>query len=267
MQDTSKTFEFFVPSPELAEAIVKQNQALVREYAKRTTPEIDIGETEDRSLLGGLLRGLQPHRISEAHTRSTQTAQHVIAERLYHYLSSLSETPWALAGGEFPIGEYVTDGMGTMLGLSVYRKEPDSPRGEEIRQLLERLTGEFQHWLVTEQHGTFVTPWLEMHLDASGELRLNLIAEETIDDLGRDKVEEAYSRSATAGGSEYVSHVEQDEVEREGRWETTLEPVISEREIGTVARAIEAGKRAYQEEKRKTLASTEGITRTEEKAN
>jgi hypothetical protein len=209
MENTANSFEFFLPSPELAEALVAQNQALVSDYARMMNLETEMQEeAEDRSLLGGLVSGLRPNRARESQSRSTEMARRVIAERLYHYVSSLSETPFALAGGEFPVHEYIADGMGTMLGLSAYRKQPDSARSREIRQLLERLTSEFQDWLIDKQKGKFVTPWLEMHLDARGQLRLLLIAED------EEQVEEGLLQSATVGSPEYISVANEPEPER-----------------------------------------------------
>lgn len=175
-----KGFRFFMPSTELTKAIIDQNQQLVAEYVERNFPpgyQSNQTESEDQdgSLLGRL--GLETLRSESTvdTERQTRKGKQLISERLYHYLSSLAETPRALAGGEFPIWEYLPDGMATMLGLSAYRDmQQDSARAMEIRQLLEGITGEFRNWLLEEQHGRFVTPWIEIDL-RNDALRLAVI--------------------------------------------------------------------------------------------
>jgi hypothetical protein len=177
-------FRFFMPSAELTKAVMKQNQQLVSEYVERNFPPgYQSTETESENEDGSLLGRLELEKLATPstvdHERQTLMGKRLISERLYHYLSSLAETPRALEGADFPLWEYLPDGMATMLGLSAYRDMPrDSARAMEIRQLLERITLEFRNWLLEEQHGIFVTPWIEIGLSEGDDLRLTALEEE-----------------------------------------------------------------------------------------
>jgi predicted RNA-binding protein with RPS1 domain len=159
-----KEFKFFMPSSDLANAIMEENQHLVSEYVERNYPPGYLeSETESQTEEGG---------------RETRMAKRLISERLFHYLSSLAETPRAVDGNDFPLWDYLSDGMATMLGLSAYRDMPsESPRAKGIRRLVDRITFEFREWLRDEQRGAFVTPWIEIHL-ADDALRFVAIEDE-----------------------------------------------------------------------------------------
>jgi hypothetical protein len=183
-------FRFFMPTAELTKAIIKQNQRLFYDYVQRNFPAGDEeGRDDDEglSLLGRMLPRRLRSKTSVDSDRQIESGQQLISERLYNYLSSLSESPWAKEGNTFPLREYVPDGMANMLGLSAYRDlQQDSPQAVEILRLLGALTDEFRDWLVTER-GSFVTPWLEIHLNEDDELRL-LAVEEEAPESGQLKV-------------------------------------------------------------------------------
>ncbi len=188
MQNTDNIFVFFKPSADLTEEIIKQNRALVKEYTSKTAPE-ESTETDEPDLA---LFGLGHTRpVRQTLTTPVETGQQVIAERIYNYLASLSESPWSLKGGSFPVSEYLPNGMMTSLGFSSLRKQPDSPRAKTVWRLVAQLTAEFVHWLVNEQNGAFVTPWLEIHLVPEGELRLIAIPESQVDDSTSEDAGEA----------------------------------------------------------------------------
>lgn len=227
MQDFDNMFVFFKPSAELTAKIIKQNQALVKEYTARTAPE-ESTESEnyepdfDRFDPG-------PRRPGRQASRSpVEVGQQVIVERLYNYLSSLSESQWALDRGSFPIDEYLPNGMLTMLGFSSLRKQPESQLATEVGYLMEQLTEEFVNWLANEQNGAFVTPWLEMHLTTHGELLLIAIPEDEVDDSTEELADE------TTAAHDYVTAVE------------SVAPVTDFAE-SVFASAVEAGKQAYRE--------------------
>lgn len=187
-EGSAKRYRFFMPTTELTEGILKQNQRLIFEHMQEdllpgSEAEVEP-ETEDDSLLGPLGLGRVRTPIAFDHERQIMGCKRVIAERLYHYLSSLAESPWALNGGDFPIAEYIPDGMATMLGLSAYRDmPPDSQQAKEIRQLLDKIADEFRDWLWKE-NGQFIAPWIEVHLRDNDALRLIAIEETTLPEPG-----------------------------------------------------------------------------------
>ena len=181
MQDLDNSFVFFKPSPNLTDEIIKQNQALVKEYAARTAPE-EVAEGEQDELGMGRFGFSYQRPVRQTLISPVEMGQQLITEKIYNYLSSLSESSWAMEGGSFPVSEYLPRGMITMLGFSSLRKQPESQRAVGVFQLVERLTEEFVDWLANEQNGAFVTPWLEIHLTTDGELRLIAIPESEVED-------------------------------------------------------------------------------------
>ena len=181
MPDSDNIFVFFKPSANLTEEIIKQNQALVKEYTPRTAPDEPTEIDDYESDLGRFGLG-HPRPLRQNLTSPVEIGQQVIAERIYNYLASLSESPWSLKGNSFPVSEYLPNGMITSLGFSSLRKQPDSLRAKIVWRLVEQLTEEFVDWLVNEQNGAFVTPWLVIHLVPKGELRLIAIPESQVDD-------------------------------------------------------------------------------------
>lgn len=207
MQDSDNMFVFFKPSSELTDEIIKQNQALVKEYAARTAPE-DVAEfEEDEAGPGRFGLSYQPP-LSRTVRSPVETGQQVITERIYHYLSSLSESPWAAEGGSFVVSEYLPKGLITMLGFSSIRKQPESQRAHTIERLVERLTEEFVDWLANQQNGAFVTPWLEIHLTTQGELRLIAIPETEVEDATMFATAATASSGDVATGKD-VTHLKE----------------------------------------------------------
>jgi|GEM_PF-5986197 len=175
-------FRFFEPSDKVAKAIMEQNQMLVSDYVARNFPlgyvrnEQEM-EPPDESLLGRLRGEVTGQRSVVDPEQLAIDGKRLISERLYHYLSSLAETPRSLDKGGFSIWEFIPSGMATMLGLSGYRELPvDSPQRDKISQSLEQLSTEFRDWLL-KKHGSFVTPWIEIQLDDLDNLRLTAIEE------------------------------------------------------------------------------------------
>jgi hypothetical protein len=176
--NASEGFKFFVPTTELTVAILEENQRLVLENMRENYDGLEIdADIEDESLTASLEAEEAVPSGEVDHQRKIQSCQRLVAERLYHYLSSLAESPWARDGQDFPIAEYIPEGMATMLGLSAYFELPnDSDQAKNTRHLLDRLTDEFRDWLRGE-NGEFVTPWIEVHLHGNDALRLIAIEE------------------------------------------------------------------------------------------
>ncbi len=200
--NVSVGFRFFTPTTELAGAILKQNQRLVldnilEEYP--VGPEIDA-DIEDESLTAPVEVEGVVYSADLDPQRQILSCQRLVAERLYHYLSSLAESPWAREGQDFPIAEYIPEGMATMLGLSAYFELPGhSDEAKKIRHLMDNLTDEFRDWLRLE-NGEFVTPWIEIHLQRNDALRLRVIEEANLPEPSpatEPEVGEIYSGSVT----------------------------------------------------------------------
>jgi hypothetical protein len=198
MQDSDNIFVFFKPSAGLTDEIIKQNQCLVKEHTARTAPEGPI-ETDDYEPDLGRFGLGHPRPTRQTLTSSVEAGQQVIAERVYNYLCSLSESPWAMEGGSFPVSEYLPNGMMTSLGFSSLRKQPDSKHAKNTWRLVEQLTKEFVDWLVNEQNGAFVTPWLQIHL-REGKLRLIAIPE--VGDPTSEEIGSTHEVYASADASE-----------------------------------------------------------------
>jgi len=233
MQDSDNTFVFFKPSEELTTKIIKQNQALVEEYIARTAPD-ESAESDNYEPDFGRFGIGQPRPGRQALRSPGAVGQQVITERIYNYLSALSESQWALDGGSFPVSEYLPNGMITMLGFSSLRKQPESQLATNVGRLIEQLTEEFVDWLANEQNGAFVTPWLEMHLNTKGELLLIAIPENEVDDSTEEIADEAMA-----------VHAYGVPVTSEKRWTRTSDFVETKR--NAIASAVEAGRRAYRE--------------------
>lgn len=250
MQDSDNTFVFFKPSAKLTDEIIKQNQALVKEYTARTAPEEPTETADYEPDLGwfglGRPRSMKPTLVSPV-----EAGQEVIAERIYNYLSSLSESPWAVEGGTFPVSEYLPSGMMTMLGFSSLRKQPNSARAKNVWRLVERLTEEFVDWLANEQNAAFVTPWLEMHLTTEGELLLIAIPEKEGDDPTRDvnDLSSVGDMRVTEANGAVVANDTRTNVSTESVPPNNSPAVITDvkREIDAFVTALEAGKKAYHE--------------------
>lgn len=171
-------YQFFAPTAELAEALLEQNQRLVFVNMGEDVPHSSEPEVEP-GVEGNLPLGMSEIAGSSSvfdRERQILASQRLIAQRLYHYLSSLAESPWARDRQGFPIAEYIPEGMETMLGLSV---PPDSRRAEDISQLLAKLTDEFRDWL-RQENGKFITPWIEIHMLDNDALLLITIEEEAL---------------------------------------------------------------------------------------
>ncbi len=175
-----KQFRFFMPSTELTKAIVEQNQRLVAESVERNFPvayqSSEAESDEDESLLARVESDVLRSRNTVDPDQEMRKVKRLISAKLYHYLSSLAETPRALRGGDFPIWEYLPQGAATMLGLSGHEAAQDG----EIGVLMEALTREFRNWLLTEEYGRFVTPWIEIKLHENDSLQLQALAESEI---------------------------------------------------------------------------------------
>ena len=206
-----KGFRFFMPSTELTNAIMEENQRLVSDYVETNfPPEHQISEIDSQTEDGSRLESERPRFPSTVDPeRQTVIGKRLISERLYHYLSSLAESPWARAGHDFPIAEYIPDGMATMLGLSAHRDMPrDSERAMEISQMLEEVTQEFRNWLLEEEHGSFVTPWIKIDLSDNA-LRLTLIEEsEDSSQSTEATVADGWAFAEIAGGADPSEDIE-----------------------------------------------------------
>jgi len=158
---------FFQPSPELASAIVAQNQTLVSPTLQSDwdNEELDLEEDEDVDEPGTSADSLPMFQeIADASRTSVEHGyQRVIGERLYHFLASMSESPYAREGGRFPLWEVIPGGMSTMLGV---------PRESN---LLNSLTVEFRDWLRDEHQGKYTGPWWQVSLDDDGGFMLKEI--------------------------------------------------------------------------------------------
>ncbi|MEP6637090.1 MAG: hypothetical protein ABJB97_10225 [Acidobacteriota bacterium] len=177
-----------MPSTELTKAIVEQNQRLVAESVERNFPvayqSSETESDEDESLLARIEADVLRSRNMVEPDQEMRKVKRLISAKLYHYLSSLAETPRALRGGDFPIWEYLPQGAATMLGLSGQESAPEG----EISRLMEGLTREFRNWLLTEEYGRFVTPWIEIKLHENDSLQLQGLAASEVPALDDDTV-------------------------------------------------------------------------------
>lgn len=259
MQDADNSFVFFKPSPKLADEILKQNQALVKEYAARTAPE-EVEEGDDEPDIGRF--GFSYKRpVRQTLTSPVEMGQQLITEKIYNYLSSLSESSWAMEGGSFPVSEYLPRGMITMLGFSSLRKQPDSQRAVGVWQLVERLTEEFVDWLANEQNGAFVTPWLEIHLTTDGELRLIAIPESEVEDGTIQEIDEAAMfqeiDEAAMSATEGTAHVYGAHQPSEGSSTSLARILEMKEEIDAAVSAFQARTRAYLEARKRKESAVE----------
>jgi hypothetical protein len=171
---TLKEFLFFKPSEPLTSAIAAQNQRLGLESLQRVSPEEELSreafeddESERESLMTAYLRRFSRRGRRESEEQQVKRLQWLMGERLYHYLATLAESPYAREGGRFYIWDYIPQGMATMLGLAAAfdNHVPDSEQVMYTRHLLKKFTEEFRDWLVEEQRGSYVCAWGEIYLD------------------------------------------------------------------------------------------------------
>jgi hypothetical protein len=160
---------FFRPSATLAQAIVGLNQTFVSQFLQSDwdNEELDLEEDEDvddpsAAFDSSLM--VQATTAATGRDRVEDEYQRVIGDRLYHFLASMTESPYAREGGRFPLWEVIPGGMSTMLGV---------PRESD---LLHTLTEEFRNWLLREHRGTYKGPWWVVSLDDDDALVLKEIA-------------------------------------------------------------------------------------------
>lgn len=156
MENVIEQSLFFRPSFTLARAIVAQNQMLASQplHTEWDHAELDLEENEEIEELRMALDS-PPQREP-----GSDDYQRIIAERLYHFLASLTETPYAREGGRIPLWEVIPGGMATNLGL---------PRESD---LVHSLAEEFRLWLRRDCQGSYAGPWWHVSLDDDDQLVL-----------------------------------------------------------------------------------------------
>lgn len=161
--------QFFKPTPTLARAIVRNNQMLVSQPLQTPWDDEELDLEEDEGLddsttdIDSTMTFSQSPAAIERDSGEYES-QRIISERLYHFLASMTESPYARDGGRFPLWEVIPGGMSTMLGMP-----PDS-------NLMRALVEEFRKWLRDEQRGRYKGPWWEVVLDDDEALVLKEIA-------------------------------------------------------------------------------------------
>lgn len=184
LEVTSKEHFFFRPSEPLTRAIAEQNQRLVAESVQRISPADELreeafeGDESEREPIATAYPGREPRRARYApEEQQTSQLQRLMGDRLYHFLATLAESPYAREGGKFSMREYIPRGMANVLGLSAafISHQPEPEQAIHTRHLLEDFTGEFRYWLV-QQHRLYVCAWGEIHLDEEDRLMLQTYA-------------------------------------------------------------------------------------------
>jgi hypothetical protein len=197
---SSKEFLFFRPTEPLTKALVEQNQRLVAESLHRVSPADELRQTgfgddesEGESVVSSFPRKVSRRTQRDTEEPQTKRLQRLIGERLYHYLATLAESPYAREGGRFDIWEYIPQGVANTLGLAAAftGHQPKSEQAMYSRHLLEKLTVEFRDWLV-ERHRSYVCAWGEIHLDEKDRLMLQMYA------FDENLAEEACGQEASA---------------------------------------------------------------------
>lgn len=181
---TSQGFFFFRPTEPLTRAISELNERLVDESLRRVSPAEELrqadfegDEFESESVpsrpAGRAARRTRP----DTEEQQTKRLQRLMGERLYHYLATLAESPYAREGGKFDIREYIPPGMANALGLAAAfnSHQPESEQALYSRHLLKKFTEEFREWLVG-QHRSFACVWGEIQLDEEDRLMLLMYA-------------------------------------------------------------------------------------------
>ncbi len=178
---THKEFHFFKPKELLTKAIAEQNQRLLLESLQRVSPEEELSreafegdEPEHESLMESYFGRFSRRVRRNSEEQQVRQLQRLMGERLYHYLATLAESPYARGGGKFDIREYIPQGMASLLGLAAAfdSHEPQSEHVMYTRHLLEKFTDEFRDWLVGEQQRFYVCAWGEIYLDEDDKLML-----------------------------------------------------------------------------------------------
>src|SRR5204863_5577130 len=118
-------FLFFWPTEPLAIALAEQNRRLVAESLQRVSPADELGQeaSEDDELERDSMAASAPGREARHAGRAsaeqqTRRLQRLMGERLYHFLATLAESPYAQEGGKFSIWEFIPQGMANMLELA-----------------------------------------------------------------------------------------------------------------------------------------------------
>lgn len=197
---SSKELFFFRPTEPLTKALVEQNQRLVAESLQRVSPEEELrqagfggGESERESVASSFAGKVSQRTHRDTEEQQTKRLQRLIGERLYHYLATLAESPYAREGGKFDIWEYIPQGMANNLGLAAAftGRQSDSEQAIYSRHLLKTFTVEFRDWLV-ERHRSYACAWGEIQLDEKDRLMLQMyVFDETL-------AEEACGQEANA---------------------------------------------------------------------
>lgn len=174
---------FFIPSAPIAEAIALENYRLTledlkedfsvsidHEYKEEWNPpdrrkewRNEVNYQKWRALMESIKAFLREEGRSIQREQIIQ-CQRVISQRLYRYLAFLARSSQAQQGTRFDIWIIVPEGMETMLGLAVHKKDREQSE-EKIKTLLRELTGEFGGWLSNNCGGYYKAPWGEMHLE------------------------------------------------------------------------------------------------------
>lgn len=105
------------------------------------------------------------HRRKQSEDEAVEFFRTYVSESVFNHLAMLSRSRHARRGGCFSIRNELTREVAEKVGLGLYLHEKTAPelrtRGDE---LLLKLAGDFQNWLVDEQHGVFVTTWGGIHV-------------------------------------------------------------------------------------------------------
>jgi Txe/YoeB family toxin of Txe-Axe toxin-antitoxin module len=198
---THKEFHFFKPKELLTKAIAEQNQRLLSESLQRVSPEEELSreafegdEPEHEPLMESYFGKLSRRVRRNSEEQQVKQLQRLMGERLYHYLATLAESPYAREGGRFDIWEYIPSGMANLLGLAAAfdNPVPESERIVYTRHLLGKFTEEFRDWLV-EEHKSYVCAWGEISLDEQDRLMLQAYSR------NETQVEEASVQEAGVG--------------------------------------------------------------------
>lgn|GEM_PF-6304394 len=159
-------WKFFLPSPDLAEDILRLNRELGAAYFDREYAALDAREeqAEDvewfRRLSGHASKILSHDGEADGVHRGESGEEELsflrasISERIFNHLTMLARSRYALQGGAFSLREELTIGLAEKIGLGLYlHRKTSRELHDKAENVLLRLAGEFQHWFVDAKDG------------------------------------------------------------------------------------------------------------------